>query len=526
MNVQPSRRTYAITLFLILLVCYGYFMPKWADWGANSRADLTYAVGDKGVLHIDDYHTNTGDKACYPGPYTPEPGDTTGTRGTCEGHFYTDKSIGPSLLALPFYVVFKGIASLPPIQNFIQSGKGLGSMTDTLNPDGQGVRPEAVYQYMALIFITFFASSIPSAILGVVVFLMACRFTKNELYAFIVGILYGLATIAFPYSNVLYQHQLAAFGMFVGFYLLWRVVYENANLNWLWLVGVLFSLAVVTEYPVVPALAILFLWAAIVMKNRLQLYRVVLAAIPLGLLFAGYNLATFESFLPTGYEYSTNWQNVHDVGFLSLTIPNPATLLGLTFSPFRGIFFLSPALLLAIPGFAALWTSFKQFRGGVIAMLLVILFFFAYNSSSAMWWGGHTVGPRYLAPMVPFLAVPVVVAIDRLARKRLNVWLIGVLIVLSFVNVWVQSLGGQNFPPAFTDAGARIDNPMFEYSLPLLMQGNIARNYGMLVGLRGFLSLIPLAVVVVGLYLVIPRWLNRREQRIQLKTQQAAGGMD
>src|SRR5690606_280823 len=116
----------------------------------------------------------------------------------------------------------------------------------------------------------------------------AARFTKRDLYAFVLALAYGLATIAFPYSNVLYQHQMAAFGMFVGFFLLWRVVYEQADLNWLWLVGVLFSIAVITEYPVVPALAVIFLWAFIRMPNHWQLYRVVLGAIPLGLVFMGY----------------------------------------------------------------------------------------------------------------------------------------------------------------------------------------------------------------------------------------------
>jgi len=88
--VTNSRRTYAVTLFLILIVCYGYFMPRWADWGANSRANLVYAFGDQGVLNIDAYHTNTGDKACFPGPYTPNPNAVN--EGTCEGNYYSDKS--------------------------------------------------------------------------------------------------------------------------------------------------------------------------------------------------------------------------------------------------------------------------------------------------------------------------------------------------------------------------------------------------------------------------------------------------
>ena len=145
MHTSPSRQAYAITVFLILLVAYGYFMPKWADWAANSRADLVYALVDEGVLTIDTYHENTGDKAFF------------------EGHYYTDKSLGPSLVALPFYAVFKVIATLPPVQNLIENGGNLGRFSDTLNPEGQGYRPQAMYEGMALTFITFFAVSVPSA---------------------------------------------------------------------------------------------------------------------------------------------------------------------------------------------------------------------------------------------------------------------------------------------------------------------------------------------------------------------------
>jgi 4-amino-4-deoxy-L-arabinose transferase-like glycosyltransferase len=511
-----SRRAYAVTLFLILLVCYGYFLPKWADWGANSRADLVYAVGDQGVLNIDAYHENTGDKACYPGPYD-------AATNTCTGHYYTDKSLGPSLVALPFYMVFKGVAALPPVQKFIQSGKGLGSMEDTLNPNGKGIRPEAVYQYMALAFISFFAISIPSALLGVVVFLMAARFASKDSYAFLLGLVYGLATIAFPYSNVLYQHQMAAFGAFVGFYLLWRVIYEDASLRWLWIVGLLFSLTVITEYPVVPVLAILFIWAAVKLPNRMALWRVVVAAIPLGLLFAAYNYLTFHTPIPAGYEYSTNWQDVHQIGFMSLTVPSLKTFLELTISTYRGIFFLSPVLLLSIPGFVFMWRESK-YRAETIVLALICIFFFLYNSSSAMWAGGDTVGPRYLTPMVPFLILPTIFVFNRWLKSRIGVAVIAVLIALSVFNVWVQTIGGQAFPPYYTEGGSAVRNPLFDYSLPLFLKGNIARNYGQIIGLRGFLSLLPLLVACVALYVVVPRIIGRRETAgSEIALKQAAG---
>lgn len=503
MTTQPSRRTYAVTVFLILLVCYGYFTPKWADWGANSRADLVYAIGDLGTLSIDAYHENTGDKAFY------------------NGHYYTDKSLGPSLVALPFYMVFKAVAAIPPIQSFINSGRGLGAFEETLNPEGEGMRSDALYQGMALTFMTFFAVSVPSALLGTVLFLFASRFTERYVYAMVLALLFGLATIAFPYSNVLYQHQFAAFGAFVGFYLLWIVVYERASLNWLWVVGVLFGLATISEYPVVPFLGIIFLWAAYKMPNRMALYRVVLGAIPLGLIFAAYNYATFQSPLPVGYEYSTNWQGVHQQGFLSLTAPSLERYAELTFGVYRGMFFISPFLLLAVPGLYLMWKHQRKHRSDVVLLALVIFGFFTYNASSVMWHGGNTVGPRYLVQMVPFLALPIIFAFNTLLGKLPGQLLVTGLGVLSIVNVWIQTIGGQAFPPEI------YKNPLIEYSWPLFRDGNIARNYGIFAGLSGISSLIPLVLAAAAILILVPRVLSRREQQQSFnQVKQTAGSGD
>jgi hypothetical protein len=509
-NFQPSRRAYAITVFLILTVCYGYFMPRWADWGANSRADLVYAIGDQGVLNINAYHENTGDKACFPGPYDPD-------TDTCQGNYFTDKSLGPSLVALPFYMIFKGVAALPPIERFIQSGSGLGNFGDTLNPDGEGIRPEAVYQGMALTFMTLFAMALPSAFLGMVVFLFAARFTSKDRYAFILALAYGLGTIAFPYSNALYQHQMAAFGAFVGFFLLWRVIHENANLNWLWGIGVLFGLATITEYPIVPFLGIIFIWAFIRMPNRIALYRVVLGAIPLGIIFAAYNYAAFQSPLPVGYEYSTNWQTEHQTGFLSLTLPSIERLYGLTFSPIRGMFLLSPWLLLAFPGFVWMWQKFKNQRGAVLVMALVVAGFFAYNAASIMWWGGFTVGPRYLIPMLPFMALLTAPALSWLLERTWGWALVGLLVTFSIFHVAALTIAGQSWPEVsgfpFTVEQMNATFPLTDHALPLLANGDIARNYGgVLLNLPGIVSLIPLVLVIALLFFVVLRLLTRLDK--------------
>jgi hypothetical protein len=510
-TIPQLRRAYAITIFLILLLCYGYFMPKWADWNANSRADLVYAVVDEGVLNIDAYHENTGDKACFPGPYHLE-------EDRCEGHYYTDKSLGPSLVAVPFYAVFKLIAQIPPVQNFIENGKLPGNFAETLNPEGRGALSSSIYQGMALTFMTFFAISVPSAILGTVVFLFASHFTPRLIHAAVLALAYGLATIAFPYSNTLVQHQLAAFGAFVGFYLIWRVIYQTASVRWLWLAGVLFGLATITEYPIVPVLGVIFLWAAYVYPKRLALWRVVAGAIPIGLIFIAYNYAAFQTVLPVGYEYSTLWQDEHNAGFLSFTTPSLERLYGLTFSPAKGLFLISPFLLLAFPGLVLMWRQHKNQRSMTIALVLAIAGQFAIYSASIMWWGGHTIGPRYLVPILPFLALPVIAAFDALLKRGWGIALTAGLLAWSVIMVWVQTIGGQSWPPTdvflLTVDLMNRTNIFLDYSLPLVLAGDIARNYGgILLGLDGLAGLLPLLAGVVMIGALVPTLLLRADAR-------------
>lgn len=512
MFIRTTRKTYAIATFLILLVCYSYFIPR-PDWTANSRMDLIYAVADQGVLHIDTYHENTGDKALY------------------NEHYYTTKGIGPSLLGLPFYQIYKAILSIPPIHNFIAERAGASNEAELRQSDG--------YHTAASTFVTFFNTAIPSAILGVIIFWFALRFTQKPFHAFILAVAYGLGTIAFYYSSNMFQHQLAAFGAFVGFFLLWRVIYENANKNWLWLVGLLFSLSAITEYPSVLIMGIAFVWALVKMPDRIALYRVVLGALPLAFIFAGYNYAIFGTPLPEGYSYSVYFKdNFHAAGLMSLTYPRPDRLYGLTFSTFRGMFFISPFLLLMFPGLYWMWKRRPEQRTLIIAFCTMITGYFMYNASSEMWWAGASIGPRYLTPVIPFMILPIIFVFDRWLKsssRTLSV-VVGLLIAASLFNVWAQSNAGQWIaepvqgtpPPASagkaeyvrwhleqSQQGNYLFNPLVDYAIPKLIIGHVRRNFGMALGLSGLSSLLPLllalTVLSILMFFVIPSWLRRYE---------------
>ncbi len=121
---------------------------------------------------------------------------------------------------------------------------------------------------------------------------------------------------------------------------------------------------------------------------------------------------------------------------------------------------------------------------------------FAFNSASVMWWGGFAVGPRYLLPALPFMALPLAFVFRRHGSpwSRVTKWLLA---AWSFVATWGLTLAGQAFP------SDTLRNPLVEYAWPNWLAGNIARNLGMFVKLRGVASLLPLLACGGALFAVL-----------------------
>ncbi len=507
--ISHRPRTYAVMLFLILLACYSYFRPA-LNWATSSRADVVYALVEMNTFQIDHYEKNTGDKAFF------------------EGHYYTDKSIGPSLIGLPVYFIYRSIALLPPIRSQLQTDPTMPFKDELIN------WPFGLYQRWALTLMTFFASVLPSAALGVMVFYFANRFTTTYAYAFILALAFGLCTIAFTFSWELFQHQLSSFGLFGGFYFLWTVIYEKKSVNRLWLVGLLFSLAVISEYPVAVFAGLIFLWALIVMKDRTALFRIIIGGIPLIIINILYDIATFRSPIPLGYQYSI-WASVVNVqGFMGISLPSLRVAGELLFGTFRGLFLISPFLIFAIPGLFMMWRQKPEQRSIVILITLILLGFLGYGSGYIVWWGGASVGARLLIPMLPFMVIPIIFVLNRWFNTILGRMIIGVSMIAGLLNTWVQSITAYGLPGdaprellatyknlieynrhtiILVNEGKTI-NPLVDFAIPAMQKGAVAYNYGMQLGLKGLASLVPLIVFVV-LILVAGLFFLSRENRNQ-----------
>lgn len=472
MSAARRERWCQVLLALLLFVSYAYFLPRRVDWNQNGRMDLVLAIVDQGRLEIDDYVGNTGDYAHF------------------GGHYYCDKAPGVSFLGVPFYWAFRQAARLPGVGERLARVAGQAASAPASPQEAAGLFPWRGYFALALYVTTLGAVALPSVLLGLLVYRAARRLGAGAGSSALLTIVYGLGTMAFPYGSALYGHMLAAACLFGAFYILWGWA-EGRRAAWrACLAGFLLGWAVVTEYPMVLPAGVLGLYGLYRLRSPKMMGWLALgAALPAALL-AGYDLAIYGSPLPMGYAYSELWQEEVQTGFMTLTAPSLERLWGITFSPYRGLFFLSPALLAAFPGFALWWRRREQrpewWASGLVIAVLVL-----FNASSVVWWGGFAVGPRYIAPAVPFLMPAAAVWLARGGWRRPAFAALG---ALSIFGVWAQTITSLKFYPP-----EMYRFPLVEYALPMLWQGQIAANLGMALGLGGVWSLLPLVVVLAVL---------------------------
>ncbi len=465
-------------LFLVLLVTYAYVFPRWADWSQNSRINLILSMVDHHSLSIDQYMGNTGDYAHF------------------QGHYYSDKAPGIAFAGVPVYAAVRPILRSAPAQTIIQRLSHTSAFADTLNAQGTGLLADKIYYMAVLMAVTFVVIVIPAALLGVLLYSFLRLIGVSRGWAIAITLIYGLATTAFTYSSALYSHQLTAFLLFAAFYIGFLMRRKQISPAWAILAGFLLGYSLISEYPTFLIAAAVFLYILITLPVKRWIVGFIVGGLVPGVMMMAYDMAIFHTPLPVGYEYSELYTNVHDIGLISLTYPHLAYLYGITFGSFRGLFYVSPVLLVGLAGLV-FWWFWGKFRAEALVVGWAVISFFLFNGSSVMWQGGFSVGPRYLVPMLPFLALAFGPFAIRFGEKLWARVLTGLLAALSLLIVWIETLGGQGFPNWTTV-------PLVNYSLPNVLSGNIARNWGMLLGLRHAASLLPLvAFLLVAAVLLI-----------------------
>lgn len=449
-----NARLRSCGLLLAIAFLYLYSFPYFpAIHSANElpRVYLTWSMVEEGTVAIDTPVARWG---------------TTVDVSPAHGRLYSNKAPGSSMLAVPAYLALKAAHGV------IGGEPTLAEMVWTCRV-ATGVLPSLLF----LILLGRFLA----------------RFTGPDGRRLaVVG--YALGTMAMTYSVLFIAHQLSAVCIGTAYILIVRVVEDGRDLRWLIAAGAAAGAAPLVDYQAAFAgvpLAVYLVWklaAGEPRRVRGVIYAAAGAAVPIAALLV-YHWQAFGSPFKTGYDFSQTFAHFHQQGFLGMTELRWEAFVGSTVTADNGLVFLSPMLLLAVPGWIVLW---RRGQGAQVAITLsVAVIYLLFISSINFWRGGWQMGPRYVTAMLPFLMVPVAAALDAASQRW--PWRAGgvALVTVSVAVYGVSCALFPHFPEKFA-------NPLYELVLRLLGDGLSPYNLGWLLGLRGPLALAPYLAVLAA----------------------------
>ncbi|MCL2724656.1 MAG: hypothetical protein FWD69_09495 [Polyangiaceae bacterium] len=463
-----SRLRFAV----LSLITYAYFYQG-ADPNQHSRIFLTDALLRRSVDITPD-HGYTIDKSFF------------------HERFLADKAPGISALAVPIRAVMGWL--------------------DRLVGAGTAVDSERARMHFLAIVLCGIAGVVSTLWVGDIVESYGANRREKTLSM----VAYGFGTLVFPFSTVLFGHSFAAMLILACFRVVrgdfgGRLSLRGRSA----LFGFLGSLTIVTEYPTAVMIGVLAI--SLVLGRGGKPSRAIevviggaLGALPLLALHAYYLKVAFGSpfSMPYSHVFEPVFRMNHDKGLLGINLPSLGGIYGISLSPYRGLLFMCPHLLLAIFGFAYWLRDGGERDLRLVATLLVA--YLLFSSAYYAWDGGGSTGPRHFIPALAFLSIPFFFFIR---RSNWHFWLGAALAALSVFFMFTSTAVLVHQP----EGEVFRSSPLYEVILPSFFRGELALNtqdvrtlgpradaaynLGMLAGLKGLWSLAPLAVLWLGAYL-------------------------
>lgn len=358
-DVSPKDRSTAFFLFGFLLACYLLTFTGQID---SSDGLSMFATTESYVRH-----------GSFDSNQLLWMGNQQGNIGV-DGNLYSRKGLGMVLLAVPLVWVAKTWGAV-----------GLVHAALLLNP-------------------------LVTAWTGALLFRTGRRLGWSRRTSIATALLFGLATMAWPYTQGFFSDPICGWALFAAAYGLlayaqsgrklylfgagvaWAIAYLTRSINLLTLplyllalFWVLEEVAGTTSQPLSQRLKAAF-W-----RGWRPVVSFLIPVVTAGVVSLWWNWIRFGNVFDTGYvateSFSGDWL---------------AGLYGLTVGPARGFIWYNPVLLLALVGSVLFWRNHR--RVFVFSLLLTVLYFVVY-AKWYMWHGGYSWGPRFLVPVVPFMSL-------------------------------------------------------------------------------------------------------------------------
>lgn len=391
-------------IFVLVFVAYAWFFGG-AGWNQSVNFDLARAIVERGTIAIDAYATNTGDVS------------------RVQGHVFSNKPPGVSFLAVVPYAVLYAIER------------------------ASGVDPRSTFILIInLWLVTVAVCATSGALIASVIYLYARREVgATPFNSVVVVLVIAFGTYLFAYSTVLFMHVPNALFLLLAF--TWARTRPVAA-------GIAAGAALLCNYVSAPAVLVL-LWYG----GRRNAIRFIAGAAPMAIALMVYQAVAFGSPFRTSVE-TTDPRFLDRGAWLGvLGLPDPRVLWEILIGRFRGLFYLSPVLAYAIAGIVVMIRR-RAMRRELIAIGAIAAAFLLITASFNGWHGGSAIGPRYLLPIVPLLALPMLFAVS--LWRPLFLFLAAISVTVNLLVVAVNPLPSAGIP-----------DPIGTYIVPLFVTGRL-----------------------------------------------------
>ncbi|MCP3730466.1 hypothetical protein M9978_08490 [Sphingomonas sp. MG17] len=377
MGGARARWRVPVLLFALVWLSCAWF-GSWAFNPNNAtRLFAAIAIAETGDAKIDGFADMTIDKARF------------------DGHFYSDKAPGVTLMAVPWVAAVNAVTGTDSSQ--VQRAF-MGAGMDRFLTLRQRV-------------VTAMVIAVLTALAAVALFDLAGGVTGSRGAGLFAALCYGLGTPVWGWSTTLFGHAPVAALLVIGAWAVWRGTQPDTPQRgrFALLAGFALGWVLVVEHSALLMATPIGLWALWrtwrwTTPDKLRLYGLATAAGIAALLpLIGYNLLAFGTPFRLGYSGVVGFEGMRQ-GLFGLTYPKLDILYEITFGSRRGMLWVAPVMLLAPFGFFTLIRK-PATRDVAVMALAVAATAFLYNAAYIYWDGGNSTGPRHAVPALGFLAL-------------------------------------------------------------------------------------------------------------------------
>ncbi|MFW6050841.1 MAG: hypothetical protein ACODAU_06685 [Myxococcota bacterium] len=446
----PTRRTLAAVGLCAFALLYAFpYFPRINNPNENVRFYMTAALVEEGTYRIDEPRARWG---------------WVNDAAVREGHYYSVKAPGTSLLGVPGYAAYRWLAG----DGFDRTtALWVVRLTGTILP--------------TLVFLFFFHRWLGER-------------TRHPAVRDTVFLSVALGSLLLAYGYMFASHTTAAAVAFGAFMVLYDARHRGRlSSGGAFLAGLLAAGVTAFEYPGFFLSMLLCAYALSALRPWRRLVPFAAGALVPTVAVMHFHWSAFGHPLSPGHLFVENpaFRQNHEQGFFGASGFHPEAAWRLLFDFRIGLLVLTPVLVLAVPGFVRLLSRRSQRLDALVALgASVSLYVFICFMN--IWDAGWAVGPRYLAPVVPFLAWGAVACLDAVADVTPRfAGAVGVgCAACGFVAAGVPSVYYPHLPPG-------LDWPL-AHLLALLIQHDFApMNAGNLLGWYGTASMLPLYLLAI-----------------------------